>query len=90
LVILRPAVLRKVNRGGFSFDEINDLPDYCGPELEIMLHRHEFEFSRLALPFRPNILKGAKSVSWKGLAAELAGGDLSARAPLPSRRIRFG
>jgi hypothetical protein len=67
------ALLRKVNRGGFSFDEINDMPDYCGPELEIMLHRHEFGFSRLALPFRPNLLKGAKSVSWKGLAAELTG-----------------
>ena len=46
------AVLGRVNAGGFSYEEIEELPDFTGPELEIMMHGHDFEFRRVSLPLR--------------------------------------
>ena len=44
------AVLHRVNAGGFSYEEIEALPDFAGPELEVILHRHNFNFRRVMLP----------------------------------------
>ncbi|NIE56125.1 MULTISPECIES: GIY-YIG nuclease family protein [unclassified Burkholderia] len=46
------AVLSRINDGGFTHEERLDMPDFVGPEFEIMLHRHEFQFLRLQLPIR--------------------------------------
>ncbi len=46
-------ILFKINIGGFTFEEIDALPDCsAGPELEIMLHKHNFEFRRVCFPIR--------------------------------------
>jgi hypothetical protein len=45
-------VFSRINEGGFSYEELLDLPDFVGPELEIMMHRHEFQFLRIQLPVR--------------------------------------
>lgn len=79
-------LLKKINEGGFSYDEIRTMPDFCGPELEIMLHAHDFIFSKLAVPFRPSILDGARPLSWKRLTKELTKcGEPAATAPLLRR-----
>jgi hypothetical protein len=39
-----------VNAGGFSYEEIEAFPDFAGPKLEVMLHRHNFNFRRVMLP----------------------------------------
>lgn len=46
------AVLWRINEGGFSHEELLDMPDFVGPEFEIMMHRHDFEFLRIQLPVR--------------------------------------
>jgi len=63
-------LLSKINRG-FSFDEVYGLPDFCGPELDGMLHRHSFVFNSLVLPLRRNVLEGAISVESTALARGL-------------------
>ncbi len=45
-------VLTKINEGNFSQEEIEALPDFVGPELEIMMHAHNFEFRRIHLPLQ--------------------------------------
>lgn len=52
------AVLSKINRGGFSHEELLDTPDFVGPEFEIMMHRHNFQFLQISLPCR----KGADPI----------------------------
>jgi hypothetical protein len=49
------SVLTRINVGGFTYEELLDLPDNVGPELEIMMHRHDFRFRRYALPIRRGI-----------------------------------
>lgn len=46
------SVLSRINAGGFTYDEILETPDVVGPELEIMMHRHQFSFYELAKPLR--------------------------------------
>jgi hypothetical protein len=46
------AVLSRINAGGFSYEELLEMPDFVGPEFEIMMHRHDFEFLRIQLPMR--------------------------------------
>ncbi|MDR6448110.1 hypothetical protein J2794_004236 [Paraburkholderia terricola] len=46
------AVLSRINEGGFTHEELLNMPDFVGPEFEIMLHRHEFQFLRIQLPMR--------------------------------------
>ncbi len=46
------AVLSRINGGGFTHEELLDMPDFVGPAFEIMLHRHEFQFLRIQLPIR--------------------------------------
>jgi len=59
------AVLSRVNAGDFSHEEIEALPDFVGPELEIMMHRHNFEFRRVRLPLRKgeDVLDGSVSTA---------------------------
>jgi hypothetical protein len=46
-------VLVKINSGGFTYAEIEAVPDLnAGPELEIMMHRHDFRFAQVTLPIR--------------------------------------
>ncbi len=45
-------LLRKINSGEFTYEEIEATPDFCGPELEIMLHSHDFKFAEVILPIR--------------------------------------
>lgn len=42
-------LLRKINSGKFTYEEIERMPDFCGHELEIMMHRHSFKFYRFQL-----------------------------------------
>ncbi|WP_235567674.1 GIY-YIG nuclease family protein [Lysobacter sp. Root690] len=42
-------LLRKINNGNFTYEEIEQMPDFCGHELEIMMHRHDFKFYRFRL-----------------------------------------
>lgn len=42
-------LLRKINSGNFTYEEIEQMPDFCGHELEIMMHRHNFKFYRFRL-----------------------------------------
>jgi hypothetical protein len=43
----------KINTGNFSFEELDELPDLnAGPELEIMLHHHGFQFKQVTLPIK--------------------------------------
>lgn len=46
------AVLSRINEGGFTHEELWDMPDFVSSEFEIMLHRHEFQFLRIQLPIR--------------------------------------
>jgi hypothetical protein len=46
------AVLSRINEGGFTYEELCDMPDSVGSDFEIMLHRHEFQFLRIQLPIR--------------------------------------
>ncbi|WP_155393667.1 GIY-YIG nuclease family protein [Xanthomonas albilineans] len=46
------AVLSRINEGGFTHEELLDMPDFVGSEFEVMLHRHEFQFLRIQLPIR--------------------------------------
>jgi Meiotically up-regulated gene 113 len=46
------AVLVRINAGGFTYEELLDMPDFVGPEFEIMMHRHQFEFRIINLPIR--------------------------------------
>lgn len=48
-------VFRRINVGGFSYDELLEMPDFVGPEFEIMLHRHEFCFYALSLPLTKGV-----------------------------------
>lgn len=45
-------ILTKVNAGNFTHEEILDLPDSVGPEVEVMMHRHEYEFRHIRYPLR--------------------------------------
>lgn len=49
------AVLRRINSGGFSYEELLDMPDFVGPEFEVMMHRHSFEFLQAELPLRNGV-----------------------------------
>jgi hypothetical protein len=55
LFSLLDVVLRHINAGGFSFDELLEMPDFVGPEVEIMLHRHEFCFYAMSLPLTKGV-----------------------------------
>lgn len=57
------AVLSRINAGGFSYEELLDMPDFVGPEFEIMMHRHDFEFLRIPVPVRKgvNLIERAQS-----------------------------
>jgi hypothetical protein len=57
-------VLSRINDGGFDYEELLDMPDFVGEELEIMLHRHDFQFLRIRLPLRKSrdVLEGAQVV----------------------------
>ena len=46
------AVLSRINAGGFTHEELLEMPDFVGPEFEIMMHRHEFQFLKIQLPIR--------------------------------------
>ena len=46
------AVLSRINVGGFTYEELLEMPDFVGSEFEIMMHRHDFEFMRVQLPIR--------------------------------------
>lgn len=46
------AVLSRINAGGFTYEELLEMPDYVGPQFEIMMHRHDFEFLRIQLPLK--------------------------------------
>lgn len=46
------AVLSRINGGEFSYEELLYMPDSVGPEFEIMMHRHEFQFLQIQLPMR--------------------------------------
>lgn len=48
-------VLSRVNSGGFSYEELWDMPDFVGPEFEIMMHRHNFKFLQVAVPIRKGV-----------------------------------
>lgn len=52
-------VLCRINDGAFSYDECQAMPDFVGPEFEIMLHRHDFCFYEVSLP----IARGADPLS---------------------------
>lgn len=67
--------LKLINRGGFTFDEIYTLADDVGyEELEIMLHRHDFQFRQVHLPLKPSrpILSRAVEVQPARIADILA------------------
>ncbi len=34
-------MLSRINEGGFTYEELLDMPDLVGSELEVMLYRHE-------------------------------------------------
>lgn len=42
--------LSRINGGGFVHEELLELPDCVGPEFEVMMHRHEFQFFKIQLP----------------------------------------
>ena len=69
------AVLRRVNAGGFSYDELLETPDIVGPEFEIMLHRHEFCFYELSLPLvrGANPMDSARALPPERIASVLSG-----------------
>jgi hypothetical protein len=50
-------LLRKINSGNFTYEEIEQMPDFCGPELEIMMHRHNFKFYRFRVTSSKEKLK---------------------------------
>jgi Meiotically up-regulated gene 113 len=72
------AVLRRINAGGFSHDDLLEMPDFVGPEFEIMLHRHEFCFYELSLPLARGAdpLASATKTSPACIAALLSEGRL--------------
>jgi hypothetical protein len=46
-------VLAKINSGGFTYEEIEATPDMnAGPELEIMMHHHDFHFAQVSMPIQ--------------------------------------
>lgn len=50
------SLLNKINGGNFTFEEIDELPDMnAGPELEIMLHHHDFKFKHVQLPIKNGV-----------------------------------
>jgi hypothetical protein len=57
-------VLSRVNAGGFTYEELLEMPDSVGPEFEIMSHRHDFQFFRVQLPIRKrrDSIENAKNV----------------------------
>lgn len=59
------AVLSRINEGEFTFEELLDMPDFVGPEFEIMQHRHDFQFLRIQLPIRKghDPIESAQNVS---------------------------
>ncbi|RZI86372.1 MAG: GIY-YIG nuclease family protein [Rubrivivax sp.] len=65
-------VLTRINAGGFSWEELLDTPDFVGPEFEIMLHGHQFEFKEVVLPLRKgaDVLEGSRPVT-PGLIADV-------------------
>jgi len=70
------AVLCRINAAGFSYDELLEMPDFVGPEFEIMLHRHEFFFYALSLPLTKGVdpLESATTTPPECIAAILSGG----------------
>lgn len=76
------AVLTRINAGGFTYEELLDLPDIVGPELEIMMHRHDFSFRQITLPIRGGVgfLAGSEPVTPSQIAREL-------RRQAPNRSI---
>lgn len=74
------SVLRRINSGGFSYDEINELPDIGAlEELEIMLHSHDFRFRQLIFPLRKSVHAKEGSVS---ISPMFIGKVLSEKAPV--------
>lgn len=69
-------VLRRINSGGFSYDELLEMPDIVGPEFEIMLHRHEFCFYELSLPLArgANPMDSAEAMPPERIASVLSRG----------------
>lgn len=71
------AVLSKINAGSFSHEELLEKPDFVGPEFEIMMHRHDFEFLRIQLPIKKGCDYIANAISMRPTdiaAALLRGG----------------
>lgn len=70
------AVLRRINSGGFSYEELLEMPNTVGSEFEIMLHRHEFCFCELILPLTKgtNPIESAEATPPERIAAILSGG----------------
>ncbi|WP_138589432.1 GIY-YIG nuclease family protein [Pseudoalteromonas aurantia] len=58
------AILHKVN-SGFSYDEIADLQDVVtGPEFEILLHHHDFEYRKVRFPLKKSDCVMRVSRNW--------------------------
>ncbi len=69
------AALSRINGGGFSDEELLDMPDFVGPEFEIMIHPHEFQFLRIPLPVRKSRdpLEDAQSTCPAEISANIRG-----------------
>lgn len=69
-------VLCRINSGGFSYDELLEMPDTVGPEFEVMLHRHEFCFYELYLPLArgSNPMDSAEAMPPERIASVLSEG----------------
>jgi hypothetical protein len=76
------SVLARINAAGFTHEELLDMPDFVGPEFEIMMHRHQFEFRMVNLPIRKSadVLEGSTPVTPSAIA-ELLMKDARARRP---------
>ena len=70
------AVLRRINAGGFSYEELLETPDFVGPEFEIMLHHHDFCFYEISLPLvrGADPMDSARSLPAERIASALSGG----------------
>jgi hypothetical protein len=70
-------VLSRINAGDFCYEELLEMPDFVGPEFEIMMHRHDFQFLKIQLPIRKdrNPIENAESASAAEIAGILSKGD---------------
>jgi len=67
-------LVKKTNSGSSSYEEIDQLPDLnAGPELEIMMHRHNFNFMQICLPINKHIpiTKAAKKIEPEDIVQQL-------------------